>query len=184
MTTCRESSDWSLNLRSITRKGVLTVLLLSSIIPASAQDWRRPESRDRGKEFVGFIQPEQLYWRPFVLPGVQQADFKLLSFDESTQARTQILRLPPGWKQAPGYHSVDLEMFVLEGGIEAGDTSMGRYAYAFYPAGYAHEMRTRAVRPCCSGGMGSRTFSPVQNPDREQTWRNLSKDGTMVTHLS
>ena len=42
-----------------------------------------------------------------------------------------------------GFHSADLEMFVLEGGIETGDKSMGRYAYAYYPAGYTHEISTQ-----------------------------------------
>ncbi|MEO7773488.1 MAG: DUF4437 domain-containing protein [Steroidobacteraceae bacterium] len=109
---------------------------------ALAQDWKRPESRDRSTEFVGFVQPGRLYWRPFTLPNVQDAEFKQLSFDDKTGARTLLVRLPPGWQQAPGYHSADLEMLVVEGGISIGDKAMGRYSYAYYPAGYAHRFST------------------------------------------
>ena len=64
-----------------TQIGVSVTVLLILIATASAQDWRRLESRDHGMEFVGFIQPDHLYWRPFVLPSVQPAEFKLLSLD-------------------------------------------------------------------------------------------------------
>jgi hypothetical protein len=33
-------------------------------------------------------------------------------------------------------------MFVVEGGIRIGDKPMGRYAYAYYPAGHAHSFST------------------------------------------
>lgn len=115
-------------------------LLLS--IGALAQDFRIPESRDRATEFVGFVQPDRLYWRPLTLSGVPAAEFKQLSFDDKTGARTLLVKLPPGWKQASGYHSADLEMLVVEGGISIGDKPMGRYSYAYYPAGYAHSFST------------------------------------------
>ena len=119
---------------------VCGALLLSTV--AMAQDFRIPESRDRGTELVGFVQPERLYWRPLTLSGVPAAEFKQLSFDDKTGARTLLVKLPPGWKQAPGYHSSDLELFVVEGGISIGGKPMGRYAYAYYPAGHAHSFAT------------------------------------------
>lgn len=115
--------------------------LLASTV-ALGQDFRIPESRDRSSEFVGFVQPDHLYWRPLALAGVPAAEFKQLSFDDKTGARTLLVKLPPGWKQAPGYHSADLEMFVVEGGISIGDKPTGRYSYAYYPAGYAHSFST------------------------------------------
>lgn len=111
-------------------------------VSVAAEDWDRERSHDRASEFTGFVQPERLYWRPFDLPGVQPAQFKLLSFDEKTGARTLLVDLPAGWNQAPGYHSADLEMFVLEGGITMGGEAAGRYAYAYYPAGRAHSYST------------------------------------------
>ena len=111
-------------------------------VAASASDIRIPESRDRSTEFVGFVQPHNLHFRPLALPGLRTAEFKQLSFDEKTGARTILVRLPPGWKQPPGYHSVDLEMFVVEGGVSIGDRPMGRYSYAYYPAGYSHSFGT------------------------------------------
>jgi len=109
--------------------------------PAAA-DWNREVAHDRGTEFEGFVSPSRLYWRPFALPGVQAAEFKLLSFDESTGARTLLVKLPPGWKQAAGYHSADVEMFVVEGGVTVGDEELGRYGYTYWPAGHAHAYST------------------------------------------
>ncbi|MEO7775492.1 MAG: DUF4437 domain-containing protein, partial [Steroidobacteraceae bacterium] len=109
---------------------------------ASASDVRIPESRDRSTEFVGFVQPHNLHFRPLVLPGLRTAEYKQLSFDEKSGARTFLVRLPKGWKQPPGYHSVDLELFVVEGGVSIGGKPMGRYAYAYYPAGYSHSFGT------------------------------------------
>src|SRR5690606_16465940 len=123
----------------------LTTLLCSALLlgtSASAGDIRIPESRDRSAEFVGFVQPHNLHLRPLVFPGLQTAEFKQLSFDEKTGARTILAKLPPGWKQPSGYHSADLEMFVVEGGIRIGDRPMGQYSYAYYPAGYAHSFGT------------------------------------------
>jgi hypothetical protein len=143
-------------------------VLLTYTVAIAAQDWRRPESRDRGKEFVGFIHPDELYWRPFILSSVQPSEFKLLSLDESTRARTQLVRLPPGWKQVSGYHSVDLEMFVVEGGIDAGGKSMGRYSYSYYPAGYAHEFSTQGGATVLQWWNGQPDFtqSLVSKPDK------------------
>tara|TARA_R110002049_G_scaffold25557_3_gene89620 strand:+ start:852 stop:1796 length:945 start_codon:yes stop_codon:yes gene_type:complete len=103
---------------------------------------RIPESRDRSDEFVGFVQPDTLHLRPLVLQGLDTVEFKQLSFDEETGARTLLVELPPGWTQPPGYHSADLEMFVVEGGIRIGDRPVGRYSYAYYPAGFSHSFGT------------------------------------------
>ncbi|RVT93319.1 DUF4437 domain-containing protein [Sphingomonas crocodyli] len=116
-----------------------TVLLGTS---ALAADIRIPESRDRATEFVGFVQPSVLHLRPLVFPGLPTAEFKQLSFDEKTGARTILAKLPAGWKQPSGYHSADLEMFVVEGGLSIGTKPVGRYGYAYYPAGYAHSYGT------------------------------------------
>jgi hypothetical protein len=109
---------------------------------AIAQDIRIPQSRDRSHEFVGFVRPDTLHLRPLIFPGLPVAEFKQLSFDENTGARTILAKLPAGWKQPLGYHSANLEMFVVEGGISIGNKPMGRYSYAYYPAGYAHSFGT------------------------------------------
>lgn len=109
---------------------------------AMATDIRIPQSRDRAVEFVGFVQPKTLHLRPLIFAGLPGAEFKQLSFDEKTGARTILAQLPAGWAQPAGYHSADLEMFVVEGGISIGDKPMGKYAYAYYPAGYSHSFST------------------------------------------
>lgn len=123
----------------------LTALFCATMLlggVASASGIRIPESRDRAVEFVGFVNPHNLHLRPLVLPGLPTAEFKQLSYDEATGARTLLVKLPPGWKQPPGYHSADVEMFVVEGGLRFGDKPLGRYSYAYYPAGYAHSYGT------------------------------------------
>src|SRR5262249_33574022 len=96
------------------------------------------ESRDRNKEFVGWVQPEKLYWRPFTVSGLPDGEFKLLSFDESTKARSQITRLPAGWSHPRGDHNTNEGIFVLSGDLSVGDKNMTKYSYAYYPAGYVH----------------------------------------------
>jgi hypothetical protein len=122
--------------------GICWVIALIVSAPGLGQDWDRERSHDRSVELTAFIHPDRLYWRPFDVQGVQPAEFKLLSFDEETGARSVLARLPAGWKQANGYHSSDLEMFVVDGGVTIGAASPGRYAYAYYPAGSAHSYGT------------------------------------------
>jgi hypothetical protein len=105
--------------------------------PTNAQSWRIAESRDRAKDFVGWVQPEALYWRPFSIRGIQEANFKLLSYDPSSRARSQLTNLPPGYSRPAGYHNSSVEIFVLEGDLAIGEKKMSKYSYAYYPAGYA-----------------------------------------------
>jgi len=113
-------------------------IVVSQTIVGAALGQSRIESRDRDTQFVGWIQPGKLYWRPFVVAGLPPAQFKLLSFSESTHARSQITRLPRGWTQPPGYHTHNEEIFVLSGEITIGGIKMTKYSYAYFPAGYAH----------------------------------------------
>ena len=103
---------------------------------------RVSQSKDRSKEFVGWVQPEKLYWRPFSITGLPDAEFKLLSYDETTRARAQITRLPAGWRQPKGYFNTNEEIFVLSGDLTIGGKKMSKYSYAYYPAGYAHGQAT------------------------------------------
>ncbi len=117
----------------------LALLLQSGIFFLNeARGESRIESRDRDTEFVGWVDPAKLYWRPFIISGLQPAQFKLLSFSESTQARSQITELPAGWRHPSGFHSTNEEIFVLSGDLTVGDDRMTKYSYAYYPAGYVH----------------------------------------------
>jgi hypothetical protein len=112
------------------------VLGLGPVKRAEAQS--RIESRNRDTEFVGWVEPDKLYWRPFVISGLPDASFKLLSFAESNGARSQITRLPAGWSHPAGYHHANEEIFVLDGDLSIGGKKMTKYSYAYYPAGYSH----------------------------------------------
>jgi hypothetical protein len=89
--------------------------------------------------------------------------------DESTGTRTQLVRLPPGWTQNPGFHSAKLEMFVLEGGVTTDAGPMYRYSYAYYPVGHVYSMRTEGGATILQWWGGSPDFRPGQesNPERQ-----------------
>ena len=116
--------------------GCLLGLVLTPASEAPGQS--RIESRDRDTEFVGWVEPDKLYWCPFVISGLLDAQFKLLSFAESDRAPSQITRLPAGWSHPVGYHSSNEEIFVLDGDLSISGKKMSKYSYAYYPAGYAH----------------------------------------------
>src|SRR5262249_33957626 len=121
-------------------KGMLLLSLgaLGLATAAGAQSWRIIESRDRAKDLVAWVQPNRLYWRPFAMRGIRDASFKLLSVDESPQAQSQTTQLRAGWPRPRGYHNSNVEIFVLDGDLTVGDKRMGKYSYAYYPAGYTH----------------------------------------------
>ena len=114
------------------------LLALGTFLVSDAAGESRIESRDRDTEFVGWVDPDKLYWRPFTISGLPEAQFKLLSFSESTRARSQITELPAGWRHPDGYHNTNEEIFVLSGDLTVGGVKMSKYSYAYYPAGYVH----------------------------------------------
>jgi len=117
------------------------ILALAPPVPSTAQT--DSGSIDRSVDFVGWVKPEKLYWRPFSIQGLPDAEYKLLSLNEQTGAHSQITRFPPGWRTPPGFYSTNQELFVLSGDVTVGAYKMGKYSYAYYPAGYAlDEMRS------------------------------------------
>ena len=122
---------------SLLQLRVLSLIALCALIYSVAPGQKLIESRDRNEEFVGWVQPDKLYWRPFLIAGVADAEFKLLSFDDTTKARSQITRLPAGWSQSMGYYNTNEEIFVLSGELTIGNTKLTKYSYAYYPAGFA-----------------------------------------------
>jgi hypothetical protein len=116
---------------------VFLLISLVALVCASAPAQKIIDSRDRNDEFVGWVQPDKLYWRPFLISGVADAEFKLLSFDDNTKARSQVTRLPAGWSQAMGYYNTNEEIFVLSGELTIGAQKLTKYSYAYFPAGYA-----------------------------------------------
>jgi len=120
---------------------VAWILAVASPTPSVAQT--DSGSIDRSVGFVGWVKPEKLYWRPFSIEGLPNAEYKLLSLNEQTGARSQITRFPPGWRQPKGFYNTNQELFVLSGDLTVGTYKMGKYSYAYYPAGYAlDEMRS------------------------------------------
>lgn len=114
------------------------LLTAAGLAPVAADGHAPSDARDRDKGFVGWVQPEKLSWRPFAVAGLPEAQAKLLSFSKATGARSQITKLPAGWRGPLGYHNADEEIFLLSGDLSIGGKKMTKYSYAYYPAGYAH----------------------------------------------
>lgn len=114
---------------------IVACLVLFTPNPLFAQ--RADTSLDRAEHFVGWVDSHRLTWRAFVVSGQPDAEFRLLSLDHSSGARSQITRLPPGWRRPGGYYGVNEELLVLDGELRIGEHEMRRYSYAYHPAGYA-----------------------------------------------
>jgi len=130
-------------------RSLLTVLLVTGVgTAAKAQE--PPPPPEPGYEvegrpdFVLHYEPEaSIAWALFepdgMPPGLQR---RLLSRSPSMGAATQITYVPDGWSRPVGYHSVDVEVFVLEGDLviedEGGPRVLERFSYAYLPAGMAH----------------------------------------------
>jgi len=129
-------------------KQQIVSLILAMLIPTGVLAQVTPQggdihSRDRGKEgaegFVGWVESyTHLFWDKFSVPGLPDAEAKLLSMDRTTGARSQITRLPAGWSHPRGYHNTNEEIFVLDGDLTIGGKLMTKYSFAYFPAGYAH----------------------------------------------
>ena len=76
-------------------------------------------------------------YRAFTLAGFRGARYKTLSLDVDTGACTLKLRFNGGFRRKPGLSYSDLEIFVLNGEIEAGDATWREGQYCFVPAGFA-----------------------------------------------
>ncbi len=76
-------------------------------------------------------------YRAFKLAGFRGARYKTLSLDADTGACTLKLRFNGGFRRKPGLSYSDLEIFVLNGEIEAGDATWREGQYCFVPAGFA-----------------------------------------------
>jgi hypothetical protein len=95
-------------------------------------------SLDRAVQFVGWVDSDRLQWQPLHIPGhPAAAEYRLLSLDANSGARSQITMLPPGWQRPPGYYDTNEEFLVLEGEVQIGQHELRRYSYGYHPAGYA-----------------------------------------------
>jgi hypothetical protein len=83
------------------------------------------------------------WWEPFDIEGMPRGmQKKILSKSPSMGALTLLTYIPEGWSHASGYHSVDEEIFVLEGDLRIsdyrGEQTLSKYSYTYFPAGMAH----------------------------------------------
>jgi len=143
--------------RSVLRIATVLALVIGSVGHGNAQEtknsvaesptagrinpWVRDDSAvmaaRKKMAFVGWVQPEELGWQQFAIAGLPDAEYKLLSLDPVSGARSQLTRVPAGWKRPQGYHRSGREIFLLSGDLTIGDDRMTKYSYAYYPAGYA-----------------------------------------------
>jgi len=76
-------------------------------------------------------------YKKFDLSGFKGTEYKVLSLDVDTGACTLKVRFKNGYRRKPGLSYSDMEIFVLEGGIQVGKQNWTRGHYAFIAAGTA-----------------------------------------------
>src|SRR5262249_31833844 len=87
---------------------------------------------------------ETLPWEPLNIPGMREGmKARLLSRSPSIAAVSLMTYLPMRWRQEQkGFHSGDVEIFLLEGDLSIGDAQgeqkLTKYSYTFIPAGLVH----------------------------------------------
>jgi hypothetical protein len=84
-----------------------------------------------------------LEWSPFDVEGIPAGMYKkVLSRSPTNGALSLITYIPEGWNHPSGYHTVDEEIFVLEGDLtivdDQGPQALVTYSYTYIPAGVAH----------------------------------------------
>lgn len=89
---------------------------------------------------VEFIQAQMLPWQR-IGPGRARpdAEYKILSRDNTDGACTTLIRYPPGWRRlGPEFLTADEEFYVLDGQIRFDDQVYAPDSYGFFPAGVPH----------------------------------------------
>tara|TARA_R110002049_G_scaffold115854_14_gene268099 strand:- start:9521 stop:10537 length:1017 start_codon:yes stop_codon:yes gene_type:complete len=124
---------------------ILATLFVESSLAQEPPPPPEPGYEIEGRpDFVIHYQPEHsIPWKDFEVPGMPHGmKRRLLSESPSMGAITQLTYIPDGWQHPAGYHSVDEEIFVLEGDLTIesvdGVQQLRRYSYTFLPAGVSH----------------------------------------------
>lgn len=77
-------------------------------------------------------------FKSMTLPGFPSGmHYKMLSLDVDTGACTMTVQFDGGSKQPPGLSHSDVELLIMEGGLNIGDKPCGPGSYFFIPAGVA-----------------------------------------------
>ncbi len=85
------------------------------------------------------IYTDSMRWMPLQVKGSQGgAWIKTLSKDDVTGARTALIRFDPGFKQEKSVSTWPMDMYVLEGDMQAGDQRFQKDSFAYRPGGVAY----------------------------------------------
>ncbi len=77
-------------------------------------------------------------FRRLTLPGFPKGvHYKTLSLDTDSGACSLVVRLESGWRRPAGFSYSEMELFVLDGEIRAGEQGWGPGRYLWVPAGVA-----------------------------------------------
>lgn len=106
------------------------------------------EIEGRPALFLSHYNLTSIAWNSFDPSGMPAGlQRRVLSQSPSMDAVSQITYVPAGWSHSPGYHGVDMEMFILEGDLsisdDASEDKLTKYSYSYMPAGVMHELRSR-----------------------------------------
>jgi hypothetical protein len=79
-----------------------------------------------------------VHFKKMPLPGFGKGmHYKMLSIDEDTGACTMTVQFDGGYKQPPSISESDIELMILEGGLQVGEEQCGPGHYFFVPKGVA-----------------------------------------------
>jgi hypothetical protein len=91
--------------------------------------------RRMARPHIEWIQAQALPWQEGAIPARPRADAKVLSRDDTTGARSCIIRYPAGYARDAEWLDADEEFWVLDGAIEVDGVAYGEHTYAHLPRG-------------------------------------------------
>lgn len=114
-------------------------------------------------------------FKKMTLPGFRPGiEYKMLSIDRDTGACTMTVQFGGGFKQPPGLSRSDLELLVMEGGLQVGKEACGPGTYFFVPRGvFLPAISTR--QGCLALVMYNHTEPHFEESDQDE--RGADREG-------
>lgn len=89
--------------------------------------------------FVSLPNPQEVPFVPLPIAGLpDDVRVKILSLDTESGACSLLVEMPQSSREEKGFHSGDVEIFVLEGELKIEDVILTPRCYSFIPAGMAY----------------------------------------------
>lgn len=98
------------------------------------------ETSGSNRGFVSLPNPQDVPFVPLPIQGLPDGvRVKILSLDNQSGACTLLIEMPPESSRAErGFHTSDVEIFVIEGELNIADATLTSRCYSFIPAGMVY----------------------------------------------